>query len=280
MLHDRITFRDLLLAVPSASCVTDCFIVCRYMELVVLLHSKCMTESLLSFWILFVYLVIDAYFNIRIRSIWLTMSKRKISRLGLTKNELLPSNLLDTEFAPLKCVLEAGVLLIYSVVSNLYRNTGKQTGTKLQMCVAVPTGVTAHMLSMGEHRLFKVETLESSNQTGGIADTLGYTKLISEHLNKQEYSAVVKLLKAMVDAGVQPKYLTWTCVLQNCSLCRKRSDLLMLLAALSKSGCPLPLRYGLLLLVLEIILFSITPARGFWLNTMCSWSLATECHPS
>lgn len=246
-----------------------------------LLHSKCMTESLLSFWILFVYLVIDAYFNIRIRSIWLTMSKRKISRLGLTKNELLPSNLLDTEFALLKRVLEARVLLIYSVVSNSYRNTGKQTGTKLQMCVAVPTGVTAHMLSMGEHRLFKVETLESSRPTGGISDSLGYTKLISEHLNKQEYSAVVKLLKAMVDAGVQPKYLTWTCVLQNCSLCRKRSDLLMLLAALSKSGCPLPLRYGLLLLVFEIILLSITPARGFWLNcTMRSWSLATECHPS
>ena len=261
--------------------MTDCFIVCRYLELVVLLHSKCITESLHSLWILFVYLVIDAYFNIRIRSIWLTMRKSKISRVGLTKNELLPSNLLDTEFAPLKRVLEAGVLLIYSVVSNLYRNTGKQTDTKLQMCVAVPTGVTTHMLSMGEHSLFKVETLESSRPTGGIGDSLGYTKLISEHLNKQEYSAVVKLLKAMVDAGVQPKYLTWTCVLQNCSLCRKRSDLLMLLAALSKSGCPLPLRYGLLLLVFEIILLSITPARGFCLTcTMCSWSLATECHPS
>lgn len=228
--------------------MTNCSIVCRYLEFVVRLHAKCITESLLSFWILFVYLVISFSCYSRIHSIWLATRKSKISRVGPTKNELLPSSLLDTEFPPLKHVLEAGVPLIYSVVSNLYRNTGKQTGIKLQMCVAVPTGVTAHMLSMGEDRLFKVETLESSRPTDGSGDTVGYTQLISEHLNKQEYSAAVKLLKAMVDAGVQPKYLTWTCVLQSCSLCRKRSDLLMLLAALSKSGCPLPLWYGLLLL--------------------------------
>nr|XP_024364926.1 pentatricopeptide repeat-containing protein At3g18110, chloroplastic-like isoform X3 [Physcomitrium patens] len=69
-----------------------------------------------------------------------------------------------------------------------------------------------------------------------------YTKLINECMMNKDYLAGLKHLVGMVDAGIEPGYMTWICVLQACGQCAYRIDFLRLLAGLRDAGCPLPLR--------------------------------------
>jgi len=88
--------------------------------------------------------------------------------------------------------------------------------------------------------LVQVAMQETSVET---ANASSYTKLINECMMKKDYSTGLERLTEMIEAGIEPGYMTWICVLQACGQCDYRIDLLRLLAALRDAGCRLPLRY-------------------------------------
>lgn len=84
-----------------------------------------------------------------------------------------------------------------------------------------------------------------------------YTKLINECMMNKDYLAGLKHLVGMVDAGIEPGYMTWICVLQACGQCAYRIDFLRLLAGLRDAGCPLPLRYNCRIITCSWIILNL-----------------------
>jgi leucine-rich PPR motif-containing protein len=140
----------------------------------------------------------------------------------------------------------------FHAMIDVYRRSGKHEQAEnlvSQMRAAgfEPSPAALHMLmdSFGKggkpERAAKM--FESLRDSDAHVDVLHFTALIDAYLRDHDYKSGVKSLTQMVAEGLEPNYITWTCVVSAASRCEKRSDALMLLAALRDTGCPVPLRY-------------------------------------
>lgn len=137
-------------------------------------------------------------------------------------------------------------------VPGLFRFITRKTYKQLHLCEAAPVPLSDtehpdHMLSdlgQSDSELAQFSVQETSEESVVTANVSSYTKIMNECLMKKDYSAALEKLAEMVEAGIEPSYMTWICVLQACGQCANRIDLLRLLAALRDARCPLPLRYS------------------------------------
>lgn len=139
----------------------------------------------------------------------------------------------------------------FHAMIDVYRRSGKHEEAEnlvSQMRAAgfEPSPAALHMLmdSFGKggkpERAAKM--FESLRDSDAHVDVLHFTALIDAYLRDHDYKSGVKSLTQMGAEGLEPNYITWTCVISAASRCEKRSDALMLLAALRDTGCPVPLR--------------------------------------
>ncbi|KAG0620267.1 hypothetical protein M758_4G203000 [Ceratodon purpureus] len=119
---------------------------------------------------------------------------------------------------------------------------------QLHLCKAAQapdTGDANYMLSdvkKLDSDVVQADILVTKEERVGSVSALSCTRLINECMMKKDYASGLEQLTKMVNAGIEPGYMTWISVLQACVQCANRLDLLRLLAALRDAGCPLPLR--------------------------------------
>lgn len=126
------------------------------------------------------------------------------------------------------------------IISKSYR--------QLHLCKAAQapdTGEVNYMMSKVrklDSNVIQVAVQGTKEESVKTVNALSYTRLMNECMIKKEYASGLEQLTKMVDAGIEPGYMTWISVLQACVQCVNRIDLLRLLAALRDAGCALPLR--------------------------------------
>lgn len=135
------------------------------------------------------------------------------------------------------------------ILGDVYHIITTKSYKQLHLCKAAQapdTGEANYMLSdvrKLDSDLIQVDIQGTKEERVETVNALSYTRLINECMIKKDYASGLEQLTKMVNAGIEPGYMTWISVLQACVQCANRIDLFRLLAALRDAGCPLPLRY-------------------------------------
>ena len=135
------------------------------------------------------------------------------------------------------------------ILGDVYHSITAESYKKLHSCKAAQaqdTGEANHILSdvgKSDNDVVQVAVEEIKEASVETMNALSYTRLVNECMIRKDYASGLEQLTMMINAGIEPGYMTWISVLQACVQCANRIDLLRLLAALRDAGCPLPLRY-------------------------------------